>query len=311
MTTEPPLSDDELGARLRRATADVPPSTLDLDAVLRASRRSAARHRAVVGGGCVAALAVVGVGLPAAPGLWQSVPHGGTAPAGVGTVAGCQPSDVDVTWRSEAVEPIVLWLDRESRTGQKSAVDRLVEVDGAAAAPHVSVERPRFREGILRAAERDATNPPPDGERVDERTETVFSSGSGSGSGAARSGDLLEGFAAARAGAVDATNPFEERATEGTTLHLATGREHLLEGTADCAGEEVAFVLSYWEADGDPRAVPCEEPADDGIDVLAKREYCPGDLSAAERDVVGLDGSDASVRTLETLARQLRLAAAG
>ena len=54
--------DDQLAERLRRATAEVPRSGLDLDDVLRQARVKARRARAVTGAAVVVALAAGGVG---------------------------------------------------------------------------------------------------------------------------------------------------------------------------------------------------------------------------------------------------------
>ncbi|WP_108492719.1 hypothetical protein [Promicromonospora sp. AC04] len=84
--------DDEFVARVREsAHAAVPPSTLDLDSVLRSSRRKHATRRASVTLASTLALATVGAGaagaLPGIPGLWSS------SPVEVAPIESAQPLD--------------------------------------------------------------------------------------------------------------------------------------------------------------------------------------------------------------------------
>ena len=84
--------DDEFVARVREsAHAAIPASTLDLDSVLRSSRRKHATRRASVTLASTLALATVGAGaagaLPGIPGLWSS------SPVEVAPIESAQPLD--------------------------------------------------------------------------------------------------------------------------------------------------------------------------------------------------------------------------
>jgi hypothetical protein len=69
MSTAPVPDDDEFLGRLRRSVdSAVPPSTLDLDDVLRASRRGVRRRRSLAGVAGVVALGLVGTGVATAGG---------------------------------------------------------------------------------------------------------------------------------------------------------------------------------------------------------------------------------------------------
>ncbi|MFD6177022.1 MULTISPECIES: hypothetical protein [unclassified Isoptericola] len=317
MTPEPPLSDDELVARLRQATADVPPSTLDLDAVLRSSRHRAVRHRAVVAVACVAALGAVGFGAPRVPALLDE--GGGIGPAAAtGTTAwgACVARLVDVRWTSERAEPIVMWVDRLIVSGEvgspdrRSQLDPKVSFDPRAATPSVDGAdvTPAIAAGVLARATEDSRHPP--------TTKPYFGSpGTGTGWTGLLAGldESVRGVPAAQVpeSPWDPGSPWNaswEDMAADTYVIYGEGTRHVASGTATCAGEEHAVELSYW-APGDGAVVlACANPARDAVAVHVKRAYCPGELSAEERAVIGLDPSDAaSVRTVEDVAGSLRL----
>ncbi len=98
--------DDELAAALRRATADVPPSRLDLHDVLRGARGKARRSRAVTGVVGVLGIAAVGAG------VWTAGPllAGGEAAGGSHGPAAAGPAvpgveERDSTWRCLPQDP--------------------------------------------------------------------------------------------------------------------------------------------------------------------------------------------------------------
>lgn len=89
------LHDDDLAAELRRSTADVPPSNLDLHDVLTGARSKARRSRALSGVASVVALAAVGAG------VWTAAPlltadDGDALRRATGPAAGIAASDEDI-----------------------------------------------------------------------------------------------------------------------------------------------------------------------------------------------------------------------
>ncbi|WP_344247565.1 hypothetical protein [Isoptericola hypogeus] len=306
------MSDDELVARLRGATADVPPSTLDLDAVLRSSRRKSVRHRAAVGTACLASLAVAGVGAQAAPGLWQAATDGAATPATSLPAGVCDPADVEVDWSSEQTSPVVLWVDRvQRRSGDRPdevEVERMLGADAAEARPSVDGwgVSPPMVEGILREAGKDSKNPPTGDEQVDVAT-------SASIGGPGEPWRMLDGFDASERGLSDGGDVHHlADPPAGTTLYFAAGTSHVASGVATCGDDEKRFMLRYWAPGDGPQETPCAVPTDDGIAINVKRAYCPDGLTEEERAVIGLDpADDASAETADRVAEGLRLAVAG
>lgn len=304
-----PLSDDAFAARLRQVTAEVPPSRLDLDAVLVSSRRRVRRRRAALGACCVAAVAAGA----AAPTITTLLPDGqvtaalvaGRGTSGEGTARStCDPADVDVTWRSESVSPVVARVERTTHDGAALTTEELVPFDRHASAPSVTgvgPVSPEIEEGVLReAAETEGS-----GVTFAERSGFAL----GGPAGAAHEPDALQGFSGAdRTFVALYGSDVRENLEAGTYLFYAAGDEHRATGYAACGDGGRRFELSYWAVD-ETGTISCASPVEGNpIAVYLKRAYCDVPLSEHERAAIGLVLDDPStVAGVDAVAARLRI----
>ncbi|MDO8143654.1 hypothetical protein [Isoptericola sp. 178] len=260
------MNDDELIDRLRRTTAQVPPSQLDLEEVLRSSRRKRLRYRATLAAGCVAAVAAVGAVVPAASGALSGVWDGDDGTAVAAGLAGCAEDDlrVRVTATAEAmfitsVQPVVVPGGDEQgrRTGEALAgrpapgVPR-VTVDGAADAPTTAIVEAvaaHHADMDRRVAERRATEGLPSTEPT--------------------------------------APPGEAEVPEQPGRHLVytTATTRQASGRVGCGTDvraERAFYMAVSEPEGSG-VVSCAEPAEDPVEAQLKVTFCVEDLTDDEQ----------------------------
>jgi hypothetical protein len=283
------MNDDDLLDRLRRAAADVPPSTLDLTAVLRSARRKRTRHRTVVASGCVAAVAGVGAVAPALPGLLPPGPVADVAAAALSTEP-C-PSTPIVTLSSAQSAPAVRYAEKVE-VAADGVTDREVAVPFVGGLRLDAGDAPAVvREEILDAARtEDRQRPDEDGSH-------------------GMPGD--EGRDVGRLTAFDGVIEAESEGSRprvptldvepGVYVVLDEGRKHTIHGMARCGTELWTFTLSY-RTHETAALLDCGATVDDGLEWAIKDLACPDGVTEADDEVVGLDAA---------LAQQLRRLVAG
>jgi hypothetical protein len=289
------MNDDDLLDRLRRAAAAVPPSTLDLQAVLRSARRQQVRHRAVVATGCVAAVAGVGAVAPALPGL---LPPGPVQDVAAAALAGdACPGGVTVDWDSARTAPVV--RSAHLATASADGEVHLAEAVRHEAAPEVwgpdGLADGVRREVLVAAREQDELGIYRDGELFDEVGEVLYDPDSRGTFREQPTSAPLSGFDAARRsaptdgdGVVEATG-FDGR--PGTFVLYDEGRQHTAEGRAGCGDDLRAFHLTFAEPVS-TGVVDCSRPVDTLLAWALKESVCPDGATAADGRSVDMSADD-------------------
>jgi hypothetical protein len=263
------MNDDDLLDRLRRAAADVPPSTLDLTAVLRSARRKRTRHRTVVASGCVAAVAGVGAVAPALPGLLPPWPASDVAAAALGPSC---PGEIVLDWDRMEIEPVVrathvagVDVDGTSRTLGTSRRDGSPEVQASAELPG------QVRDAVLRAArEQDEAGIYYDGELFDEVGGRIFPTDEELYS----SEPPFAGFVAAEDGGDPGLVPLPAGLGPGVHVAFEEGLRHTARGTARCGGTQHLFRLTYTEPTGGGE-LDCRNPVLGIVELAVQAARCP------------------------------------
>jgi hypothetical protein len=282
------MDDQDFAARLRRTTAEVPPSGLDLDDVLHVARGKERQARAVTG-----AVMALAVGLGGA-GAWHLAPmlDGAPVPASgymkapaTSTPDPCtDPANVSVTFGSVHDEPRVFSISRAvvETPGGPMVWEPVVPVDAGTAVPTVSA-----------------------GSAPEAVTQAVLV--------AARADDSpLAAFPG---------EPVEPRAQAGVgwalqypvaTTYFAwdAGEVYDVSGAASCEGRAVPFVLSYTVNDKSG-VLDCKvghQPDDFALHVAVA--WCPEDEAPAtlrqqrrtwEHELGGPDGLHRKLEELGVL----------